>query len=272
MDYENFKNLRRKVNSYSGDQPASSSSRQTSKYTRAGSLESAQGSSYQTFYVEEGSATSTDYEQPSRHATPQHGSAQMGRRRAVSVSASYYSYPRSVKKSSEANEGGYAYATTTAHASALPSADEHEEQTHESLSQPPSMSASKVPFTAVTAGQLPTLDAGHEAEVDIENTESGLLSTSQCVGPAIKVIRPTTGSTIKPLVMKMLPLYLCTEDGKVYADQNAASIPTHHLVEVNEDIMKKMLHKSTINPQPPGPVLVSCCNKYFILVKYQCMV
>ena len=269
MDYEN---LRRKVNSYSGGQPALGISQQTSKYTRAGSLDSAKSSSYQTFYVEEGSAT--DYEQPSRHTTPQHGShsAQIERRQAFSVSSPYYSYPRSVKKLSEANEGGYAYATTTAHASALPSADEHEEQTHESLSRPPSMSASKVPLTAVTAGQLPALDAGHEAEVDIENTESGLLSTSQCVGPAIKVIRPTTGSTIKPLVMKMLPLYLCTEDGKVYADQNTASIPTHHLVEVNEDTMKKMLHKSTINPQPPGPVLVSCCNKYFILVKYQCMV
>lgn len=55
----------------------------------------------------------------------------------------------------------------------------------------------------------------------------------------------------KPLIMKVLPLYLCMNDGKVYADQNAASIPTHHLVEVKG--LEKSIVLQEINQLPPVP-------------------
>jgi uncharacterized protein (UPF0248 family) len=41
------------------------------------------------------------------------------------------------------------------------------------------------------------------------------------------------------------------DDGKVYADQNAASIPTHHLVEVKG--LEKSIVLQKINQLPPIP-------------------
>lgn len=61
----------------------------------------------------------------------------------------------------------------------------------------------------------------------------------------------STSVIAKPLIMKVLPLYLCMDDGKVYADQNAASIPTHHLIEVK--VLEKSIVLQEINQLPPIP-------------------
>ena len=63
--------------------------------------------------------------------------------------------------------------------------------------------------------------------------------------------RPSIGT--KPLVMKVLPLYFCIDDGRVYADRNTASIPTHHLVEVGEDLEKKIGSLSLAKPLTAFP-------------------
>ena len=65
---------------------------------------------------------------------------------------------------------------------------------------------------------------------------------------------PINSVAAKPLIMKVLPLYLCMGDGKVYADKNAASIPTHHLVEVMG--LEKSIALQEINNQlPPIPTV-----------------
>lgn len=60
-----------------------------------------------------------------------------------------------------------------------------------------------------------------------------------------------TSVAAKPLIMKVLPLYLCMNDGKIYADQNAASIPTHHLIEVKGLEESTALRETNQPPQIP---------------------
>ena len=76
------------------------------------------------------------------------------------------------------------------------------------------------------------------------------VSSGSCGGNRFQT-EPTSSVVPKPLIMKVLPLYLCMDDGKVYADQNAASIPTHHLIEVKG--LEKSVVLQEINQLPSIP-------------------
>lgn len=86
--------------------------------------------------------------------------------------------------------------------------------------------------------------------------------------------RPSIGA--KPLVMKVLPLYFCVDDGRVYADRNTASIPTHHLVEVSEDLEKKIGSLSLAKPLTAFPrvsfkviIIVHSCMYIVLYIQWE---
>ena len=78
-----------------------------------------------------------------------------------------------------------------------------------------------------------------------------LLKTNQRISSSEFQAGSTSVASVKPMVMKVFPLYLCMDDGKIYADQNTASIPTHHLVEVTRDLERSVPHPAKLLPPLP---------------------
>ena len=109
---------------------------------------------------------------------------------------------------------------------------------------------------------------------DATRADSDSIPAPEAVAPDLtqtneqssSLLNPRMGSTdypseasisvgAKPLVMKMFPLYLSMDGRKIYADRNATSIPTHHLVEVTVmgNLEQKCDAPQSAKPLPPLP-------------------
>ncbi len=230
---------------------------------RANSFSSSHSASYQIFYPED--STETYLEE---------SSLQEHQEESLTPDSATYSHPQPVRLRSpdgEENEEGYAKTHI--------SSDEN--VVSQSIYQVPNASTVTQPL----AVELPPRNSTATVPIDSSSRESTIQASdgattsnlARRISDSSVAVQHATGHPVaknslsvssngrggngfqtecasvvaKPLIMKVLPLYLCMDDGKVYADQNAASIPTHHLVEVKG--LEKSIVLQEINRLPPIP-------------------
>ena len=271
MEYENLKNWRqKKKEEFEADGDTNNVSLQRAE--RVDSISPIQSAPYQIFYSEDNNveprlkdSSLQEFQEPEESPAE--------RVRATSLSATY-SHPQrpkavSLRSPNREEEGGYAYVYATADVDLNNKLSQSASQVPNTPTVPLSLLVEQPPNSTALiddrrsgVSQVHMKDVGSPARrvsdsvVSIQHPAGHpmakkSLSVSSGHGSSRFQTEPTFVS-VKPLIMKMLPLYLCIDDGKVYADQNAASIPTHHLVEV------KGLEKSIITKQlPPIPPVSS---------------
>ena len=247
MEYENLKKIQKKkydvdIATDAGDQPQHIIKRS------AGSTTSVQSTPYQTFCLDE------DLDGVSARGSLQRQSepSPMERRRATSANTTY-SYPKvpvgiQGRKSHQEDEAGYAYATTESVAPKRKLKSQSTSQipdssplaiTDQPLPLPPTLIMGNSP--AVQMSKHPgavkrisdTITIYDQPLLPKPDRQTSTTKPTQISISGFQMNAPSATAGVKPLVMKMLPLYFCMDDGKVYADRNAASVPTHHLIEVN---------------------------------------
>lgn len=135
--------------------------------------------------------------------------------------------------------------------------------------QPPSINVSDSPF-ATQMSNSTTINIAYPVKEDSNNTNLPQKGTQNDGYSLVNPNRRISNSkfqagrrlvaSVKPLVMNVLPLYLCMDDGKIYADQNATSIPTHHLVEVTRDLGRSVPHPAKLLPPLPLVSLTTINN------------
>lgn len=262
MEYENLKHRQKKQQEVDADiSPSVSTAQQLTNPT--GSTNSTpRSTSYQMFYL-------ADDQSLLRHVTSQ-GENTQPEEDGQATSAAMYFYPQRSKTSNKlpkVDEEGYAYASTVGM------------DTGRKLhSQPvsPVPSAPVLPSSLADRQVTPPSALSFDDKRSVSQTSDHVAHSHQ---PARKISddvirsqpkghpaakqRLSVGSgsvSSKPLIMKMLPLYLCMDDGKVYADYNATSIPTHHLVEFRE--LERKIQQSMNQKQIPStpPVSCACCG------------
>ena len=275
MEYENLKNWRKKKEEFEADtDTVINASQQQTCTDRVDSISSIQSAPYLIFCPDD------NVDPCLKRSSLQELNEELPfeRIRAASVStAATYSYPQrskvvNLRSPNKEEEKENAYATVgvdtkserSQSASKVPNAptrplslvveqppttstalmDNGRTVSQESDVGSPSYPASRVSDS--TMGIQHTM-IGHPVAKNSRSVSSGRDSSSGLQMESTLVIG------VKPLIMKMLPLYFCMDDGKVYADQNAASIPTHHLVEVKGLERNITLQKMT-QPPPIPPV------------------
>lgn len=263
MEYENLKSLQENEVEFDKDVTDASSQQRTE---RTDSISSTHSASYQIFYSE--NSVEPHFKESSLQEPQEDSLTDHEKRRAMPDSA-MYSHPQPILslKSPDKEEDEERYANT--HISSDENKMSHSVyQVPKTPTNPLSVEQpANSTFTAlidIGPGQSIVRVGGvttpahpmrriSDSVVNIQRTvghsvaKKSLSVSSGSPGSSIRgfqQMEPTSVAANKPLIMKVLPLYLCMDDGKVYADQNAASIPTHHLIEI-KGLEKSILLQET---------------------------
>ena len=260
MEYENLKHLQKKEEFVADADTIDALSQQQIQTERADSFSSSHSASYQIFYP--GDSVETRLKE---------SSLQDLQEESLTLNNATYSHPQSIRsRSPDGVEDDEGYAK--AHASS----DENE--VSPSVYQVPNAPARPLSVELPPNSTTQIDDSPKESTIQASDVATpshperrisdSVIGVHHAVGrPVAKkclsvsggdhggsgLQREPTSVVTKPLIMKVLPLYLCMDDGnfKVYADQNAASIPTHHLIEVKG--LEKSIVLQESNQLPPIP-------------------
>ena len=242
---------------------ASSQHAEQIRTERADSFSSSHSASYQIFYPEDSMKT--------RH---KENSLQELQEESLTPDSATYSHPQPTRSKSpdtkgrEENEEGYAKTRVSSDENV---ASQSVYQVPNAPTQPLSAELPPRNSTATLTDSSPSESVIQASDIatpshPVRRISDCVVSVQQAIGHpvaknSLSVSNDGHGGNgfqtesasvvVKPLIMKVLPLYLFMDDGKVYADQNAASIPTHHLVEVKG--LEKSIELQEINQLPPVP-------------------
>ena len=278
MEYENLKHLQKKDEFVADTDTTDALSQQPIQTERADSFSSTHSASYQILFHPEDDGVET-------HHDLKEGSLEEVQEEppTADLDSAVYSHPQSVRlRSPERGEDGEGY--TKVHVSSEMSQSIYQIPNAPtqplSVELPPNSTSAvidnssrefTIQVTDNSTGEF-TMQATNTAapSLPVRRISDSVVSVQHAIGhpvakKSLSVSSGTRGGSgfqtepinsvaAKPLIMKVLPLYLCMGDGKVYADKNAASIPTHHLVEVMG--LEKSIALQEINNQlPPIPTV-----------------